>query len=89
MNIITYCVRSIAPLDADDFACPRLWRGYVALVSKLSYFYTDTALNFKTEQEYLWDLTHRATPVGWEVVHDVIVERYCTGATQTGRACAF
>ena len=52
MDITTYCVCSIAPLDADDFACPRLWRGYVALVSKLSYFYTNRSFNFKIECEY-------------------------------------
>lgn len=29
----------MAPLDAEDCTEPRLWRGYVAFVSKLSYFY--------------------------------------------------
>ena len=35
----TYCVCCMAPLDAEDCTEPRLWRGYVAFVSKLSYFY--------------------------------------------------
>lgn len=87
----TYCVCCIAPLDADNCEWPRLWRGYVALVSKLSYFCVICLVS--EISRVLVERVYRTAPVGWKVVHDVVVER-AMGAARAllcvdGRACAF